>query len=77
MKTMAVDDAQYLALQEAARRSDRSVQELINEAIALWLAEAELDDAEHTAIEEARAEAAEEGAIEFGAFFDELLGDKS
>ena len=71
MKTMTVDDVHYLAL---ARRSDRSVQELVNEAIESWLAEAELDDAEHTAIEEARAEAAEQGGIEFGAFFDELLG---
>ena len=74
MKTMTVDDVHYLALEEAARRSDRSVQELVNEAIESWLAEAELDDAEHTAIEEARAEAAEQGGIEFEAFFDELLG---
>ena len=47
---------------------------MVNEAIESWLAEAELDDDEHTAIEEARAEAAEQGGIEFGAFFDELLG---
>ena len=71
---MTVDDAHYLALEEAARRSDRPVQELVNEAIESWLAEAELDDAEHVAIEEARAEAAEQGGIEFEAFFDELLG---
>ena len=74
MKTMTVDDDHYLALEEAARRSDRSVQELVNEAIESWLAEAELDDTEHAAIEEARAEAAEQGGIEFEAFFDELLG---
>ena len=71
---MTVDDAQYLALEEAARRSDRSVQELINEAIESWLAEAAMDDAEHDAIEEARAEAGEQGGVEFEAFFDELLG---
>ena len=47
---------------------------LVNEAIESWLAEAELDDTEHAAIEEARAEAAEQGGIEFEAFFDELLG---
>ena len=41
MKTMTVDDAHYLALEEAARRSDRPVQELVNEAIESWLAEAE------------------------------------
>ena len=46
MKTMTVDDDHYLALEEAARRSDRSVQELVNEAIESWLAEAELDDTE-------------------------------
>ena len=73
MKTMTVDDSQYLALQEAALRSDRSIQELISEAIELWLVETEMDDAEHDAIEEARAEAAEQGGVEFEAFFDGLL----
>ena len=72
MKTMTVDDALYVALEEAARRNDRSVGELINEAIESWLAE--MDNAEHDAIEEARAEATEQGGVEFEAFFDELLG---
>ena len=68
---MTVDDALYVALEEAARRNDRSVGELINEAIESWLAE--MDNAEHDAIEEARAEATEQGGVEFEAFFDELL----
>ncbi len=74
MKTMTVDDALYLALEEAARRNDRSVGELINEAITSWLAEAEMDDAEHDAIEEARAEATEQGGVEFEVFFADLPG---
>ena len=73
MKTMAVDDAQYLALEKAARRSDRSIQELVSEAIELWLVEAEMDDADHAAIEDARTEAAEQGGVEFEEFFDRLL----
>ena len=73
MKTMSVDDSQYLALQEAALRSDRSIQELISEAIELWLVETEMDDADHSAIEDARTEAAEQGGVEFEEFFDGLL----
>ena len=76
MKTMTVDDALYLTLEEAARRGDRSIQELINEAIESWLAEAELDNPEHDSIEEARAEATEQGGIEFEAFFDEVVGSQ-
>ena len=77
MTMITLDDALYLALQEAASRSERPVQELLNEAIEAWLAEAELDEEERGAIEEARAEAAEQGGIEFGEFFKELLGEQA
>ena len=77
MKTMSVDDGLYGALEAAAGRNGRPVQELVNEAILSWLADAALDDADHAVIEQARAEAAEQGGVEFEAFFDELLGDRA
>lgn len=77
MKTTSVDDGLYSALAAVADRSGRSVQELVNEAIESWLADAAMDDAEYEAIEKARAEAAEEGGVEFEAFFDRLLGEHS
>ncbi len=76
MKTMTVDDGLYGALEIAADRNGRPVQELVNEAILSWLADAAMDDAEWAAIEQARAEAVELGGVEFGAFFDELLEDR-
>ena len=60
-------------LEAAAGRNGRSVQELEREAIESWLADAVADDAEHLAIERARAEAAEQGGVEFERFFDGLL----
>ena len=77
MTTIVLDDALYLALQDAADRADRPVQELVNEAIETWLAEVEVDEEERAAIEEARAEAAEKGGIEFEEFFKELLGEQA
>ena len=73
MKTMSVDDDLYGALQAAAGRDGRPVQELVTEAIVSWLADAAMDEADHAAIEAARREAAEQGGLEFEAFFDELL----
>ena len=75
MKTMTLDDGLYVALEAAAGRDGRPVQELVNEAIASWLADAATDEADHAAIEQARAEVAQEGGVEFEAFFDELLGN--
>lgn len=72
---MTVDYGLYVALEAAAGRNGRPVQELVNEAIASWLADAATDEADHAAIEQARAEAAQEGGVEFEAFFDELLGN--
>ena len=72
MKTMTVDDGLYGALEVVAGRNGRQVRELVEEAIVSWLADAASDDADHTAIEHARAEATEQGGIEFEAFFDGL-----
>ena len=77
MKTMTVADDLYLALETAAGHSGRSVEELVNEAISSWLADAAMDDAEYGAIEMARAEVAEQGGVEFEGFFDELLGKRN
>lgn len=77
MKTMSLDDSLYSALEAAAGRSGRPVQELVNEAIESWLAEAAMDDAEYAAIEDARVEAAEQGGVEFESFFDDLLGERN
>ena len=74
MKTMTVDDGLYAALQAAANRSGRPLQELANEAIRLWLADSAADEADHAAIESARAEAAEQGGVEFEAFFEACRG---
>lgn len=77
MKTMSVDDNLFLALEAAAELSGRTVQELVDEALVSWLTEAAMDDAEYAAIEEARAEAAEQGGVEFELFFDELLQERT
>ena len=77
MKTISVDDRLYGALEAAADRNGRSIQELLNEAIESWLADAAMDDNDRAAIEQARAEAAEQGGAEFEAFFDDLSGDRN
>ena len=71
MKAMTVADDLYAALETAAGRSGKSVQELVGEAIVSWLADAALDDAEHAEIEKARAEAAEQGGVDFEVFLDD------
>ena len=76
MKTMTVEDTLYGALEAAADRNGRSVQELLNEAIESWLADAAMDDADHSVIARSRAEAAEQGGVESEAFFDGLLGNR-
>ena len=74
MRTMTVDDNLYGELAALADRDGRPVQELVHEALACWLADAAMDDSDHTAIEQARAEAAKHGGVEFEAFFNELAG---
>lgn len=75
MKIMTVDDGLYTALEAAADHNGRPVQELVNEAIGSWLADTAADEADHAVIESARAEAAEQGGVEFEAFFDSLPGN--
>ncbi|MDE0195800.1 MAG: hypothetical protein OXP08_09655 [bacterium] len=77
MTMMNVDDHLYGALKAAADQHGRPVQALVDEAIASWLADAASDEADHAAIEQARAEAAEQGGVEFEAFFDSLPKDRS
>ena len=72
MKTMSVDDGLYGALEAASNRDGRPIEELAAEAIASWLADATLDEADQAAIEAARHEAAEQGGVEFEDFFDKL-----
>ena len=76
MKTISVDDGLYEALEAAADHNGRPVEELLNEAIESWLADTALDDADRHAIERSRLEAAEQGGVEFEAFFEELLTDR-
>ena len=76
MKTLAVTDSAYSALEEAAKRSGRLVEDLVSEAIQAWLAEADMDEAEREEIESARAEAAEKGGVEFETFFAEILSER-
>lgn len=70
---MTAEDGPHGALEAAADRNGRPWQELVNEAIASWLGDAETDAADHAAIEQARAEAAKQGGIEFETFFDDVL----
>ena len=49
MKTVAVNAGLYGALEAAAARDGRPVQELLNEAIGSWLADAVRDDADRSA----------------------------
>ncbi len=69
MKMMSLDDGIYGALEAAAERAGRPVQELVIEAIVSWLEDATIDDTEYTAIQTARREAYEQGGVEFETFF--------
>ena len=76
MKTLSVDDGLYGAMEAAAARDGRSIQELIVEVIGVWLEDASRDEADYALIEHARAEAAEQGGAEFETFFDSLSGTR-
>ena len=73
MKTMTLSDGLYSALEEEARRSGRTINELVTEIVESWLSEFDLDNEERAEIELARSEAAEQGGVEFEEFFDDLL----
>ncbi len=76
MKTMTVADDLYSALETAADRTGQSVQDLVTEALEAWLNDVAMDDAERSKIEAARAEANEQGGVEFEEFFGKLLNDQ-
>ena len=46
------------------------------EAIQIWLDDVAADEADREEIESARTEAAEQGGVEFEAFFSELLDER-
>ncbi len=73
MTSTTVHDDLYGALEAAASRDGRSVQELVNEAVESWLADAAADGHDHDELQRARAEFAQQGGVEFEAFFSELL----
>ncbi len=76
MKTLTVTDNLYLVLEEVAVRSGRPISDLVSEAVEAWLADGAIDDAERREIDVARAEAAEQGGVEFEAFFAEFLDER-
>ena len=76
MKMMILEEGLYGALEAVAGRRGQQVQELANEAIASWLADEAMDDADYAAVKQARVEAAREGGVEFEAFFDALESDR-
>ena len=71
MKTLALDDELYAALQKQAETTGHTVDELAAEAIGLWLAVSDLNDEELAEIERRAARVAEEesGGIEAEEFF--------
>ena len=75
MKTLALEDGLYAALEEEAQRVGCTVGGIVSEAVSSWLADAELDQNERSEIESARVEAAEVGGMEADEFFDQLLND--
>ena len=76
MKTLTVADELYSALEEAANRSGQTVSDLVMEAIQIWLDDVAADEADREEIEAARSEAAEQGGVEFEAFFSGLLDER-
>ena len=76
MKTLTINDELYSALEGVANRSGQTVSDLVFEAIQVWLDDIATDEADREKIEAARSEAAEQGGVEFEAFFADLLGSQ-
>ena len=76
MKSLTVAYALFSALEDVSARSGRPISDLVSEAIEAWLVDAAIDDAEQREIEAGRIEAAEQGGVEFEAFFSELLDER-
>ena len=77
MKSTTVADSLYLALETEAKRSGRTVQELVGEAIESWLADSAMDAAERDMMIDSRKEAAGYGGTAFESFFSERSMDKN
>ena len=70
MKTVTLDDEKlYRAVEAEAAKSGRSVEEVVGEALKLWLADVEMDDREQGEIEAARVEWQRKGGVEAHEFF--------
>ncbi len=57
MKTLMMEDDLYAAIEEEALRVGCTVDEIVSEAVLSWLANIQLDEGVHTAVESARPEA--------------------
>ena len=66
------DDGMYAALEEAARKSGCTVQEIAKDALAQWLMDAELDESEWNDIDDARRDWRQNGGTEAHEFFEKL-----
>ena len=71
------DEELYSIIEAEARDSDRSIQEIIIEALHLWKVETEMDEEEHREVDEALRDWKKNGGIEARAFFDELREEEA
>ncbi len=76
MKTLALDDKLYSALEEYSEETGRPISDLAAEAIKSWLLDDELDEAELAKIEAAEREYQEKGGMEAGEFFRNLREER-
>jgi len=66
------DESLYQAVRAAATKTERSVQDIVAEALEHWLADADMDERDGAEIEAARSEWREKGGIEAHEFFQRL-----
>ena len=66
------DESLYQAVRAAATKTERSVQDIVAEALEQWLAEVDTDEQDQAEIEAARREWREKGGVEAHEFFRRL-----
>ena len=76
MKTLALNEDLYSALEEHSEETGRPISDIAAEAIESWLFDDELDEAELAQIEAAEREYQEKGGMEAGAFFRSLRKER-
>ena len=76
MKTLALNDQLYSALEEHSEETGRPINDLAAEAIQSWLSDEELDESELAQIEAAEREYQEKGGMEVAAFFRSLRKER-